>query len=56
MTAVGCEDGSKHIEKSHQAYNILHFSHRSRYDGRDTESCMLVAIPTRVHRKSQTDG
>ena len=25
--------------KSNQAYNILYFSHRSEYDGRDTESC-----------------
>ena len=31
--------------KSNQAYNILYFSHRSEYDGRDTESCLLMGNP-----------
>ena len=31
--------------KSIQASNILYFSHRSRYDGKNTESCLLMGNP-----------
>lgn len=31
--------------KSIQAYNILHSSHRSRYEGRNAESCLLMGNP-----------
>ena len=31
--------------KSIQAYNILYFSHRSRYDGANTESCLQLGNP-----------
>ena len=41
MTAV-CRGDKGGQLKSNQAYNILYFSHRSKYDGRDTESRLLI--------------
>ena len=44
MTAV-CRGDKGGQWKSNQANNILYFSHRSKYDGRDTESCLQLGNP-----------
>lgn len=55
MTAVGCEDGKKHLKKSIQASNILYLSHRTGTTGEIQRVVCWWAIPTRVRWKSQAD-
>jgi len=44
MTAV-CRGDKGGQLKSNQAYNILYFSYRSKYDGANTESCLQLSNP-----------